>query len=111
MTAAATIPAIERPLPKSYLTDAERERRMTEDPSGDSLFLAESGAAREAEDFDAMWSWMARAKLPAPTLRFLRWRRGSDFIREFGFDTTLADQEFGEDWLDKEDPLFKRWKA
>lgn len=111
MTATATIPAIDRPLPKSYLTDAERERRRAAGSTENGMFLAESGAARDAEDFDAMWSWMARAKLPGASLRFLRWRHGSDFIREYGFDTTLADQEFGEDWLDKEDPLFKRWKA
>ena len=111
MTATTTIPAIERPLPKSYLTDAEREQRLAEGTDEDTMFQLESGAAREAEDFDAMWSWLARAKLPGASLRFLRWQRGSDFIREYGFDTTLADQEFGEDWLDKEDPLFKRWKA
>ena len=109
MTATATIPAIERPLPKSYLTDAEREIARAEGTDEDTMFQLESGAAREAEDFDAMWSWLARAKLPGASLRFLRWQRGSDFIREYGFDTTLADQEFGEAWLDKEDPLIKRW--
>ena len=49
--------------------------------SENGVLLAESGAAREAEDFDAMWSWMARAK--------------------------LAEQEFGEDWLDKQANLRK----
>ena len=109
MTATATIPAIERPLPKSYLTDAERERRRAEGSTENAMFLAESRAAGRAGDEDASWAWLARAEMPAHTLRFLKHRRGAEFIREMGFDTTLADQEYGEGWLDKEDPLFKRW--
>ena len=109
MTATATIPAIERPLPKSYLTDAEREQRRAEGSTENAMFLAESRAAVKAGDVDTSWAWLARSEMPAHALRFLKWQRGADFIREYGFDTALADQEYGEGWLDKEDPLIKRW--
>ncbi|MBR4877273.1 MAG: hypothetical protein IKU14_06150 [Rhodocyclaceae bacterium] len=109
MTAPATDPAIDRPLPKSYLNDAESAQRLAEGSTENAMFLAESRAAGRAGDEDASWAWLARAEMPAHTLRFLKHRRGAEFIREMGFDTTLADQEFGEGWLDKEDPLFKRW--
>lgn len=94
--------------PKSYLTDAARDRLRAEGITENGICAEESGAALNAGDEEASWAWLARAKLPAHTLRFLRWQHGSDFIREKGFDTTRADQEFGPDWLDKEDPLWKR---
>ena len=109
MTAPATIPAIDRPLPKSYLTDAEIERVRAEGLNENGRYLVEFNAARKAGDEDASWAWLARAEMPAHALRFLKHRRGAEFIREMGFDTTLADQEYGEGWLDEEDPLFKRW--
>ena len=102
-----TIPATERPLPKSYLTDAERDRRRAEGSTENGMFLAESRAASKAGDEDASWAWLARAEMPAHALRFLKHRRGAEFIRALGFDTTLADQEYGEGWLDREDPLYK----
>ena len=109
MTRTAPRPAIDRPLPKSYLTDAERERMRAEGLNENGKQLIEANAARKAGDEEASWAWLARSIMPAHTLRFLKWRRGADFIREMGFDTTLADQEYGEGWLDREDPLFKRW--
>ena len=94
--------------PKSYLTDAERERLRAEGMTENGIYLVESGAAGQSGDDDASWAWLARARLPAHSLRFLRWELGSDFIKEKGFDTTLADKEFGKGWLDREDPLWQQ---
>ncbi|MBR4878076.1 MAG: hypothetical protein IKU14_10260 [Rhodocyclaceae bacterium] len=104
-----TIPATERPLPKSYLTDAEREQMRAEGVSENGILAAESGAAIDAGDEETSWAWMARSEMPAHALRFLKHRRGAEFIREKGFNTIRADREYGEGWLDREDPLFKRW--
>ncbi|MBQ6656754.1 MAG: hypothetical protein IJM64_05675 [Ottowia sp.] len=98
----------ENPLPKSYLTDAERERLRAGGLTENGIYLEESGAADRAGDDEAGWAWLARARLPASALRFLRWEFGSDFIKEKGFDTTLADKEFGQGWLDRIDPLFEQ---
>ena len=73
------------------------------------ILAAESGAAIEAGDVETSWAWMARSEMPAHALRFLKWQRGAEFIREKGFNTIRADREYGEGWLDREDPLFKRW--
>ena len=103
MTTATT----EHPLPKSYLTDAERDQMRAEGVTENGILAAESGAAIEAGDVETSWAWMARSEMPAHALRFLKHRRGAEFIRALGFDTTLADQEYGEGWLDREDPLYK----
>ena len=104
-----TIPATKRPLPKSYLTDAERDQMRAEGVTENGILAAESGAAIEAGDVETSWAWMARSEMPAHALRFLKWQRGAEFIREKGFNTIRADREYGEGWLDREDPLFKRW--
>ena len=51
---------------------------------------------------DAAWAWMALVKLPPTALKMLKTWNGSQFIKEKGFDTSLADAEYGANWLERE---------
>nr|CBI82656.1 conserved hypothetical protein [Bartonella schoenbuchensis R1] len=41
-------------------------------------------------------------ELPAYGLLGIKKRRGAQFIRDMGFPTKNADEEYGPDWLDKD---------
>jgi len=89
-------------MPKSYMTDAERDVLRADGLSDNGIVLAESDAADAAGDGEASWAWLALAELPAHTLAFLKGRRGAQFIREMGFRTENAELAYGPDWLDRE---------
>jgi len=88
-------------LPKSYLSDEEREELARE---GDDDFLnaCESQAAREAGDHDTSWAWLARANYPPSRLKILKDLLGGQFIKDRGFKTAEADALYGADWLDRD---------
>ncbi|MFC4727273.1 hypothetical protein [Coralloluteibacterium thermophilus] len=90
--------------PKSYMTDAERERRRAGGMSENAMLIAESRAADRAGDEEAAWAWLALAQLPAHSLAYLRDRHGADFIRARGFQTANADAAYGPGWLDRARP-------
>ncbi|AQX31573.1 hypothetical protein [Bartonella schoenbuchensis] len=92
---------MKKKLPKSYITNAEREKLQGEGFDQDSIYAVESQAADEANDGQTAWEWLAMAELPAHTLLFLRHQNGPQFIRDMGFSTKNADEEYGPDWLDK----------
>jgi len=89
--------------PKSYMTDAEREELRREGATENLIFLVESQEADKAGDDDASWAWLARARLPAYTLRYLKRRRGAEFIRNLGFNTVEADAVYGSGWLERQE--------
>ncbi|WP_273724049.1 hypothetical protein [Bartonella sp. AU18XJBT] len=93
---------MQKKLPKSYMTDAEREELRAGGFSQNSIYIAESEAAAKANDNQTVWEWLAMAELPAHTLLFLKNRRGAQFIRDMKFFTKNADKEYGPDWLDKD---------
>ncbi|WP_273755823.1 MULTISPECIES: hypothetical protein [unclassified Bartonella] len=92
---------MEKKLPKSYMTDAEREELRAGGFDQDGIYTAESQAATKARDTKTAWEWLAMAELPAHTLLFLKSQNGAQFIRDMGFSTKNADEEYGPDWLDK----------
>ncbi len=47
--------------------------------------------------------WPLIGPLPARMLKAAKDRRGAGYIRERGFDTSLADEKYGADWLDRDD--------
>jgi hypothetical protein len=83
-------------LPKSYLTEADREGYMNEN----SRYLGEALAAHMADDMDASWKWLALADLPAHSLMSCKVNLGADFIRQKGLKTDSADAAYGPGWLD-----------
>ncbi|WP_336294017.1 hypothetical protein [Bartonella sp. CB169] len=93
---------MKKELPKSYMTDAEREELRAGGLSQNSIYLAESEAADQANDDEASWAWLAMAELPAHTLLGLKKRCGAQFIRDMGFPTKDADEAYGSDWLDRD---------
>ncbi|AQX20903.1 hypothetical protein Bcsk_002430 [Bartonella sp. CDC_skunk] len=92
---------MKKKLPKSYMTDAEREELIDAHASQDFICLCELRAVDKANDSKAAWEWLAMADLPAHTLLFLKSQNGAKFIRDMGFSTKNADEEYGPEWLDK----------
>jgi len=87
-------------MPKSYLSEEEREGLLQE--GGMNLvYLAESQDAGAAGDKEASWAWLSMATLPADALALLKRTSGAQFIRDMGFDTSRADAVYGADWLDR----------
>nr|CDP79657.1 hypothetical protein BN1046_00554 [Bartonella schoenbuchensis] len=93
---------MKKKLPKSYMTDAEREELRVGGLSQDAIYTVESEAASEANDEKTTWEWLAMVELPAYGLLGIKKRRGAQFIRDMGFPTKNADEEYGPDWLDKD---------
>ncbi|OPB28367.1 hypothetical protein [Bartonella sp. WD12.1] len=92
---------MKKKLPKSYMTDEQREELRAGGLSQNSIYIAESEAADKANDGQTAWEWLAMTELPAHSLLFLRHEHGPQFIRDMGFSTKNADAEYGPDWLDK----------
>ncbi|MCZ2328962.1 hypothetical protein [Bartonella sp. F02] len=86
-------------LPKSYMTDDEREELRVGGLDQECIYLSESEAADRVGDERAAWEWLAMTEPPAHTLLFLKHRCGAQFIRDMGFNTKNADEEYGPDWL------------
>ncbi|WP_175868766.1 hypothetical protein [Bartonella gabonensis] len=93
---------MQKKLPKSYMTNAEREELRAGGLDQNCIYTAESEAADRANDNKAAWEWLAMTEPPAHTLLFLKKQHGAQFIRDMGFSTKDADKEYGPDWLDKD---------
>ena len=59
--------------------------------------------AMNRDDEEAMRRILPTIKFHPETLKLLKALQGADFIREEGYNTELADKEYGPDWLDRED--------
>ena len=68
----------------------------------DRQALIEYGDARNRGDSEAATRAIRRFKASPPIL--VQWKRvfGADHVRKH-YNTTLADQELGPDWLDRDD--------
>ena len=80
-----------------------RTQAEVEGPENDRVFRAMSHAAI-AGDYDEAMRLLKLVLMPAQILRATKAAMGADFIREHGYRTDLADQEYGPDWLDKLSP-------
>lgn len=87
--------------PKSYLPLEEREALLKEG-NMDALYIAESLKAGDEGDEETAWAWLAQGRMPAEVLLALKWNLGADFIRQQGLKTDLADEAYGQGWLDME---------
>ena len=65
------------------------------------VYYAESRKAHQAKDDEVAWQWFSLIVAPAYYLKTLKRRRGADFIRALGFDTTEADEAYGPGWLEE----------
>jgi len=93
-------------VPKSYLSEAQREKVLRDHRDDlEEVYIAESDAAAAVGDMDSTWGWMAKVRLPHYSLMRLKRNHGAGFIRKFGFPTAEADLAYGEGWLDREVPL------
>ena len=80
-----------------------RTRPDVEGPENDRVFQAMSHAAI-ARDYVEAARLLRMALIPAQALRAIKLAGGADFIREQGYRTDLAEQEYGPDWLDRPNP-------
>jgi hypothetical protein len=85
----------ENEMPKSYLTDAEREGLSQE-----IIYMRESNAAADAGDDEAAWAWMRLIEWPELALRSLKARAGAAFVRKVGM-AGQAEKTFGKNWLEQ----------
>jgi len=93
-------------VPKSYLSEAQREKVLRDyDGDPEEVYIAESDAAAAVGDEDSSWAWMAKVEFPHYSLMRLKRNHGAEFIRKFGFKTTAADFAYGEGWLDREEAV------
>ena len=69
----------------------------------DERALRDYTEACERDDDAAAHRAICRIKLSPPTLMMVKEVEGAEAIREAGYNTTLADKEFGPDWLDRDD--------
>jgi hypothetical protein len=91
------MPTTTQELPKSYLSEAERQGLTPNE-----ICLAESQAADDAGDAETSWAWLRHADLPAYSLMSLKHILGADFVRAQGFSCMdAANQAYGKDWLDR----------
>ena len=86
-------------MPKSYLTDQEREDMKVGGISPNGIYAVEASAACKADDMDAAWEWMSFTKIPAHMLKTLKTVMGADFILEKKLKTEHAEVAYGKDWL------------
>ena len=79
-------------------------RPLTDYPldAEDRQAIIDYDEARERGDREAAREALGRLKFEPWSLLILKRRFGADFVRQGGYNTTLADQEFGPDWLDKD---------
>jgi len=87
-------------MPKSYLSDEEREGLFQE--GGEKLvYLSESIAAVRADDMETAMAWMRFVEFSPRTLLGLKARAGAQFIRDERLITAQADEAYGPGWLDQ----------
>ena len=87
---------------KGYLSGEEQEEELRLHHGDiEMVYYAESWKANKVKDHETGWQWFSLIVVPAYYLKTLKRRRGADFIRELGFDTTKADEAYGAGWLEE----------
>ena len=87
---------------KGYLSREEQEEELRLHHGDiECVYMAEAWKANEAKDDEVFWQWFSLIVAPAYALKTLKRRRGADFIRALGFDTTEADEAYGPGWLEE----------
>lgn len=92
-----------KPMPKSYMTEEQLAACRARGDSEEFIWLQQAGAARDVEDLDTAWDWLAKGPIPAYMLVCIKKWRGAQFIRDKGFNTKPAEEKYGPNWLDEED--------
>jgi len=82
------------------MTEEEREDLRRRGASERLIVLCESEAADDADDDDTSWQWLTLLEFPKEDLLFLKHSEGAEFVRKIGMKTRLADEAFGDGWLD-----------
>ena len=87
---------------KGFLSREEQEAQLRHHHGDiEMVYYAEARKAHEVKDNEAVWQWFSLIVVPAHALKSLKRRRGADFIRAVGFDTTEADEAYGPGWLEE----------
>ena len=87
---------------KGYLSREEQEEELRRHHGDiEMVYYAESWKAHKAKDGEVAWQWLSLIATPAYALKSLKRKRGADFIRALGFDTSKADEAYGPGWLEE----------
>ena len=87
---------------KGFLSKEEQQEQLRRHHGDiEMVYYAESRKAHEVKDDEVAWQWLSLIVAPAYYLKTLKRRRGADFIRTLGFDTTEADEAYGPGWLEE----------
>ena len=87
---------------KGFLSKEEQQEQLRRHHGDiEMVYYAESRKAHQAKDNEVAWQWFSLIVAPAYALKTLKRRRGADFIRALGFDTTEADEAYGPGWLEE----------
>ena len=66
-----------------------------------AALLADALDAKKAGDMETYYELLRRIPWPAKVLMILKQCGNADFIKSEGWDTSLADAEYGPGWLDE----------
>ena len=87
---------------KGYLSKEEQEEQLRRHHGDiEMVYYAEAWKAHKVKDSETVWQWLSLIVVPAYALKSLKGRRGADFIRAVGFDTSKADEAYGPGWLEE----------
>ena len=87
---------------KGFLSREEQEAQLRRHHGDiEMVYYAEARKAHQAKDDEIFWQWSSLIVVPAYALKTLKRRRGADFIRALGFDTSKADEAYGPGWLEE----------
>ena len=87
---------------KGFLSREEQQEQLRLHHGDiEGVYMAEAWKAHEAKQDKVFWQWFSLIVAPAYALKTLKRRRGADFIRALGFDTTEADEAYGPGWLEE----------
>ena len=87
---------------RGYLSKEEQQEQLRLHHGDiEMVYSAEGDKANKADDDETFWQWYSLVVLPAYSLKSLKRRRGADFIRDLGFDTSEADEAYGRGWLEE----------
>jgi hypothetical protein len=80
-----TTTTLDRPLPRSYMSEEEKTGLKKEGLNQNDIFVFESQAAHGAGDEEASWAWLALAELPGACKKILKIGCGEEFLKTKGF--------------------------
>ncbi len=85
------------------MSTIEKGLRTQEEAKEDLANIRKYCKAELKDDYELADEFFKKIRIDPEILVLLKYNDGADYIRQFGYNTTLADRAYGSDWLDRED--------